>query len=208
MKLFGLTGGIGAGKSAAAEILRSRGVMVLDTDTIARQLVEPGQPALQEIAARFGNGVLTPSGYLDRSALAKLVFGDEAARKDLEAILHPRIRAVWQAEVEKWRQEDCPAGVVVIPLLFETGAESSFDAVICLGCSVATQRERLSQRGWSEAEMDQRLSSQLPLEKKMNRANYVVWNEGSLEALADQLARIIPASKPADYFLDEEAETA
>ena len=208
MKLYGLTGGIGAGKSAAAEILRSRGIMVLDTDTIARQLVEPGQPALLEIVARFGEGVRTADGYLNRAALAKLVFGDETARKDLEAILHPRIRACWQAEVQKWRMEGRQTAVVVIPLLFETGAETAFDAVICLACSAATQRERLQQRGWSEAEINQRIASQMPMEKKMHLASYMVWNEGSLEALADQLAKIIPTPKPADYFLDEEAETA
>ncbi|HEY1171855.1 MAG TPA: dephospho-CoA kinase [Verrucomicrobiae bacterium] len=204
MKLYGLTGGIGAGKSAAAEILRNRGVMVTDTDHLARQLVEPGQPALVEIVARFGNGVLQGE-HLDRRALARIAFGDEAARKDLEGILHPRIRQAWETETQQWRQQGCPVGVVVIPLLFETNAQTSFDAVICLGCSEQTQRQRLYQRGWSDVDINQRISSQLPLEKKMNRANYVIWNEGDLDTLAEQLDRIIPPVKPADYFLDETA---
>ena len=202
MKLYGLTGGIGAGKSAAAEILRSRGVVVTDTDQLARQLVEPGQPALVEIVARFGNGVLQ-GDHLDRRAMARVAFADETARKDLEAILHPRIRQAWEAETERWRQEGFPVGVVVIPLLFETAAEASFDAVICLACSAETQKQRLYQRGWSETDINQRLASQLPLEKKMNRSNFVVWNEGDLLTLAEQLDRIIPHVKPADYFLDE-----
>jgi dephospho-CoA kinase len=202
MKLYGLTGGIGAGKSAAAELLRNRGVMVIDTDQLARQLVEPGQPALVEIVSRFGNGVLL-ADHLDRRALARLVFADETARKDLEAILHPRIRQAWQAETERWRQQGSPVGVVVIPLLYETAAEASFDAVICLACSAETQKHRLYQRGWSDAEIAERLSSQWPLEKKMNKASYVVWNEGDLDTLGGQLDRIIPQVKPADYFLEE-----
>ncbi len=202
MKLYGLTGGIGAGKSAAAEILRSRGVMVTDTDQLARQLVEPGQPALVEIVARFGNGVLQ-GDHLDRRAMARLAFTDEAARKDLEAILHPRIREAWQAETQHWREQGCPVGVVVIPLLFETSAEGTFDAIICLACSVETQKQRLYQRGWSDVDIAQRLASQWPLEKKMNKADFVVWNDGDLAALAEQLDRVIPHIKPADYFLEE-----
>ncbi len=201
MKLYGLTGGIGAGKSAAAEILRSRGIMVTDTDNIARQLVEPGQPALVEIVARFGNGVLQ-GDHLDRRSMARVAFADETARKDLEAILHPRIREAWQTETAKWREEGFLAGVVVIPLLFETAAENYFDAVICLACSAETQKQRLYQRGWSETDIAQRIASQWPLEKKMNKSHFVVWNEGDLLTLAEQLDRIIPQTKPADYFLD------
>lgn len=206
MKLYGLTGGIGAGKSAASEILRNRGIMVIDTDQLARQLVEPGQPALIEIVARFGNGVLMGE-HLDRRAMARVAFADETARKDLEAILHPRIRATWLAETQRWREQGCPVGVVVIPLLYETASEDAFDAVICLACSPETQRNRLYTRGWSDTDIDQRLSSQMPLEKKMNKANFVVWNEGDLASLAAQLDRIIPQVKPADYFL-EDAEPA
>jgi len=175
--------------------------MVTDTDQLARQLVEPGQPALVEIVARFGNGVLQ-GDHLDRRAMARVAFTDETARKDLEAILHPRIRKAWQAETEQWRAEGCPAGVVVIPLLFETAAEECFDEIICLACSAETQRRRLYQRGWSDADIDQRLSTQWPMEQKMAKANYVVWNEGELVTLAGQLDRIIPHAKPADYFLE------
>lgn len=135
MKLFGLTGGIGMGKSTAAKLLAERGLPVLDTDTIAREIVAPGQPALAEITARFGPAILTPDGHLDRARLADLVFADSAARQQLEAILHPRIRAVWIQQTEIWRSEGRPTAIVVIPLLFETAAETSLDATVCIACS-------------------------------------------------------------------------
>ncbi len=191
MKVFGFTGGIGMGKSTAAEILRQRGVALTDSDIIARQVVEPGQPALSEIARAFGAEMLDGAGRLRRDELARRVFADQAAREQLEAILHPRIRAVWQAQVATWRAAGCAAGVAVIPLLFETHAQSHFDATVCLACSAATQRARLLARGWTPEQIDQRTRAQWPIEKKMSLADYVVWTEGSLDVLAEQLARIV-----------------
>lgn len=193
MKTFGLTGGIGMGKSTAAEILRQRGVPLTDSDLIARQVVEPGQPALEEIARAFGPELIDREGRLRRDELAKRVFADEAARKQLEAILHPRIRALWQAQLEAWRSEGRPVAVAVIPLLFETGAEKHFDATICLACSAATQQARLRARGWTPEQIAQRNRAQWPIEKKMTAADYVVWTEGSVETTAAQLERIVPA---------------
>ncbi|MBI2929041.1 MAG: dephospho-CoA kinase [Verrucomicrobia bacterium] len=192
MKTFGLTGGIGMGKSTAAELLLQRGVALSDSDLIARQVVEPGQPALSEIARAFGAEMLDGAGRLRRDELARRVFSDHAARERLEAILHPRIRAVWQARVAEWRAAGRPVGVAMIPLLFETHAQSQFDATICLACSAATQRARLLARGWTPEQIDQRNRAQWPIEKKMGLADYVVWTEGSLAVLAEQLARIIP----------------
>ena len=189
--VYGLTGGIGMGKSTAAEILVRRGVVVVDTDQLARQLVVSGQPALVEIQREFGSKFITSDRQLDRSALARLVFTDAVARQKLEAILHPRIRKGWQAQVDTWRQEGRRAAVVVIPLLFETAAEAHFDKVLCLACSAATQHTRLRARGWSPEQIAQRISAQWPVEKKMNRADYVVWTEGSVAALAEQLERIV-----------------
>ena len=127
MKLFGMTGGIGMGKTTAGDLLRRRGVAVVDTDLIARQVVEPGQPALLEIKTTFGAQMLQPDGRLNREALAHKVFADASARGALEAMLHPRIREIWQAEVEGWRRQDLPVGVVIIPLLFETGSAALFE---------------------------------------------------------------------------------
>jgi len=179
------------GKSAAESFLRQRGVPVVDTDALARQLVEPGQAALDEIRQAFGPDVLGPDGHLRRDELARLVFKDDAARRKLEEILHPRIRSLWREQIELWRKENKPVAVVVIPLLFETGAESELDETICIACTGATQRERLLSRGWTEVEIEQRIRSQLPIEKKMEKADYVIWNEGPLDALAAQLNIIL-----------------
>src|SRR5271157_4619779 len=130
MIVYGLTGGVGMGKSAAAELLRARGVPVVDTDELARQVVEGGQPALAEVSRVFGPEVLGPEGRLRRNELAERVFADPVARKRLEAILHPRIRALWRAQVAAWRKESPPCAAVVIPLLFETGAEAELDETI------------------------------------------------------------------------------
>jgi dephospho-CoA kinase len=191
MKLFGLTGGIGMGKSAAAHILSQRGIMVVDTDELARNIVVPSQPALAEIQRTFGNDVISPEGTLRRDVLARIVFSDPTARQKLEAITHPLIRELWRKQVEMFRKMGAKAACVIIPLLFETNAESEFDATICVGCSAATQRGRLVIRGWGAEQTAQRIAAQFPIEKKIAKANYVVWNEGTLEILAAQLEVIV-----------------
>jgi dephospho-CoA kinase len=191
MKLFGVTGGIAMGKSTAGELLRRRGVAVVDTDTLARQLVEPGQPALAEILEKFGPSVLLDDGRLDRGQLARIVFSNPAARSDLEAILHPRIRAAWGGEAQSWREAGLARGAVVIPLLFETRAASLFDATLCVACSAATQARRLRERGWDAAQIKQRLEAQWPAERKIALADYVVWTDTTLEAHAAQLLRVL-----------------
>jgi dephospho-CoA kinase len=190
MKVCGLTGGVGMGKSTAAEFLRARGAQVVDTDELARQLVQPGQPALTEIQTAFGRDLIVPDGRLRRDELARIVFADAAARQKLEAILHPRIRERWLAQVEIWRKENRALAVVVIPLLFETQAESHFDKIICVACSAPTQRQRLLSRGWAPEQIKQRLAAQWPVEQKISRADFVVWTDGALDAHAQQLERI------------------
>jgi len=191
MKLFGLTGGVGMGKSAATQILAQRAVPFIDTDVLARKIVEPGQPALAEIQRAFGANVIAPDGHLRRDELARIVFSDPAARHTLESLTHPRIRELWKQEVEQWRAQQSRIGVVVIPLLFETGAEKEFDATICIACSTVTQGKRLSERGWNPEQISQRLAAQWAIEKKIAKADFVVWSEGSLEILAAQLDRIV-----------------
>lgn len=190
MKLLGLTGGIGMGKSTAAEFLRRRGAPVADADELARQFVQPGQPALNEIQAVFGEKIVAPGGRLRRDELARIVFSDATARENLEAILHPRIRERWLAQVKTWRQENRPLAVVVIPLLFETRAESHFDKIICVACSAPAQRERLLARGWTPEQIQQRLAAQWPVEQKISRADFVVWTDGAPDTLARQIERI------------------
>ncbi len=191
MKTFGITGGIGMGKSTAAAILRERGVTVVDTDDLARQIVEPGEPALAEIQSAFGPGFLGDDGYLKRDQLASLVFSNPDARAKLESILHPRIRSLWETQLETWRAEGRAVAAVVIPLLFETKAESAFDSVICLACSDATQHARLTSRGWLSDQIKQRIAAQLPAAEKMSRADHVVWTEGDVATTAKQLQRIM-----------------
>ena len=195
MKVLGLTGGIGMGKSTCAELLRARNLPVVDTDDLARTVVEPGQPALAEIRAAFGAQMIDKDGHLNRDELARSVFSDPAARKRLESILHPRIRDLWWAQAKEWEAQAHPLGVVVIPLLFETGAESEMDATVCLACSEATQHERLAARGWSGEQIDQRIRAQWPIEQKLAKSDYVIWTEIGLDVHADQLDQILRAIK-------------
>ena len=191
MKLLGLTGGIGMGKSAVAALLEQHGMPVVDTDLIARQVVEPGQPALAEIAACFGSEVLATDGKLRRDEVARRVFAVESLRRQLEAITHPRIRAAWRAQAETWRTAGQTRAAVVIPLLFETAAENEFDAVLCVACSAATQRRRLQARGWSDEQIAQRNAAQWPIEKKMALANAVIWTEGAMTSTARQVEQLL-----------------
>ena len=179
------------GKSTAAVFFQQQGVRVVDTDEIARELVQPGQPALAEIRRHFGPAVFSAPGELNRAELARVVFKSESERKKLEAILHPRIREAWSAQVETWRQEKCPLALVVIPLLFETQAENHFDRIICVACSAASQHERLLQRGWTPEQIRQRLAAQLPVEQKIARSHFVIWTEGALAACSRQVENIL-----------------
>jgi len=191
MNLIGLTGGIGMGKSTCADLLRQRGLPVIDTDLLAREVVEPGRPAWEQIRKLFGDEILGPGGQVRRDELARQIFSDESRRQQLEAIVHPPIRDAWLAQAERWRAEKQTRGVVVIPLLFETNASSSFDTIICVACSATTQRQRLLARGWTPEQVEQRIRAQWPIEKKMALANYVVWTEGDLDLHVKQIDRIL-----------------
>jgi dephospho-CoA kinase len=191
MILLGLTGSVGMGKSTTASFLERMGLPVIDTDQLARQVVEPGQPALTEIEQSFGRGVIGPDGGLRRDEMARLVFADDAKRRQLEAILHPRIRQLWLAQAAAWRAENQPLAAVVIPLLFETGAEEEFDAILCTACSAASQRRRLEARGWNAAQIEQRIAAQWPAQKKMDLAHFVIWTEPGLEIHAAQVRKVV-----------------
>ena len=191
MTLIGLTGGVGMGKSTSASLLEQRGIPVVDTDVLARKVVEKGQPALEEIGRVFGKNVIAADGGLRRGQMARLVFSDDAKRRQLEAILHPKIRELWLGQVASWRNQHQPMAVVVIPLLFETDAAAQFDSIICVACSAASQRKRLQARGWNDEQIDQRLAAQWPVQKKMGLSDYVVWTEPDTGTHAAQLERIL-----------------
>jgi dephospho-CoA kinase len=191
VKLLGITGGVGMGKSTAQSILASRSIPTIDTDELARALVEPGQPTLRDIESEFGREVLHLDGSLKRDVLAARVFGDADSRARLESILHPRIRAAWLKDVERWRQANVPIGAIVIPLLFETEGADDFDVLVCIACSAETQQVRLKPRGWSASEIEQRIASQWPIQKKMDLSDHVVWTEGDLRSHEQQWNRLL-----------------
>ena len=190
-RVIGITGGVGMGKSTAAKLLREQGVPVLDSDDIAREVVAVGEPALMEISEIFGADFLNAKGQLDRAKMAAHIFGNDAEREKLETIIHPRVRERWLAQMETWRADDVPLGVVVIPLLFEVGAEAEFDFIICVACTGNTQRERLRARGWDDAQIAARIAAQMDVAQKIERADQVVWTEGDVGLLREQLQRIL-----------------
>ena len=174
------------GKSTAAGFLLKNGAKVSDSDALAREFVEPGQPALMEIVDAFGDGVLRKDGSLDRAKMSALVFNDSTAREKLEGILHPRIREAWQARLDGWAADGEQLAVAVIPLLFETQGEANFDRTVCVACSPEVQRERLKSRGWSDGEIERRVAAQMGVDEKMKRSDHVVWTDGTIEAQAAQ----------------------
>ena len=189
MLRVGLSGGIGAGKSAVSSRLAERGAVVIDSDVLAREVVARGTDGLDEVVAAFGSGVLTADGELDRPALGKIVFGDEAARRRLEAIIHPRVRAR-AAQIEAGAAADA---IVVhdIPLLVETGQAGGFDVVLVVDVPVEVQVERLTaQRGMAAEEAQRRIASQASREDRLAVADVVVDNAGTLADLERRLDEV------------------
>jgi len=189
MLRVGLTGGIGAGKGEVARRLAGYGALVIDADQVAREVVAPGTPGLDEVVAAFGPGVLRPDGSLDRALLGEIVFSDPALRGKLNAIVHPRVG-------ERMREIEETAGeqdVVVheIPLLAENGLAGAFDVVVVVDAPPAVQVERLvSIRGLTESHALARMSAQATREERLAVATMVVDNSGSLDDLDDRVARL------------------
>lgn len=185
---IGLTGGIGSGKSEVARQFSALGAVVIDTDIIARQLVEPGQPALAEIAAVFGREVIDSSGRLDRTRLRRLVFPDPARRKQLEDILHPRIRAQSLKETDR---TDAPYCILVIPLLVETAADYQLDRILLVDCPEALQRLRIRTRDMlNDAEIDDILAAQASRTARQAVADDIILNDRDLQALTVAVERL------------------
>ncbi len=188
MLRVGLTGGIGSGKSEVAKVLSTCGALVIDADLLAREVVEVGTEGLAEVVAAFGPEVLLPDGSLDRARLGKLVFADTAdasARRRLEEIVHPRVRAR-AAEIEGLG--DARTVVVhVIPLLVETGQADSFDVLVVVDAPEDVQVERLARtRGMSAEEARARIAAQVNREERRAAADVVIDNAGDLDALRAQ----------------------
>jgi len=190
--LVGLTGGIGSGKSTVARLLEARGAVVVDADAVAREVVEPGTPALAALVERFGDGVLGPDGALDRQALAALAFVDEASRKDLEAITHPAINE----EFLRRMQAAPPDAIVVcdVPLLAESeqARGRGYPIVIVVEAPAPLRLDRLEGRGVDRADAERRMAAQATDEERRALATHVVDNSGDLAALEAQVAALWP----------------
>ena len=189
MFVIGLTGGIGSGKSTAAGVFGDLGAAVVDTDEIARELTVPGGAAIPAIRERFGADFLTPDGALDRTRMRLLVFRDQAAKKKLEAILHPLIRAEAVARIAAAVQ---PYVVAVVPLLLETGAYRELtDRVLVVDCPEEEQVRRAAQRsGLTDEDVRAIMAAQLPRAERLARADDVLENTGSIARLRAQVARL------------------
>ena len=193
MLRIGLTGGLATGKSHVRVRVATIGLPTIDADTIAREVVRPGEPAWRDIRQRFSNDIWKTDGSLNRAALASIIFSDEAARKDLEDILHPRVYSVirnWLNELAQARIHR--AAVAEIPLLYETGHDDDFDKVIVVECEAKTQLQRVMARdGLSKEDAQQRIAIQLPTAQKAAKADIVISTDGTLEEPDAQIDRFV-----------------
>jgi len=188
MFTIGLTGGIGSGKSAVAQEFENLGVPVFDTDSLARQVVAPGQPAFNEIVKSFGMQVQTKDGTLDRQLLRQIVFNDVTARDQLEAIVHPRIRQALQQQINSCDAAYC---VAVIPLLVEKNWQALVDRIVVVDVPEHIQLERASQRDHLSTDtIRQIMANQASRQSRLSHADDVIDNTGSLDALKDQVTRL------------------
>lgn len=183
---IGLTGGIASGKSTVGEQLARLGALVVDSDQLARDVVAPGTPGLAQVVRRFGDGVLLPGGGLDRPALGALVFTDEQARADLNAIVHPLVRAA-AASIEAQVADPYAIVVQMIPLLVETGQQHDFDALVVVDVDEQVQLERLMVRnGLDEQQARARISAQASRVERLRVATFVIRNDAGLDELAER----------------------
>ena len=187
-----LTGGIATGKSHCLRRFTELGAPTIDADTLAKHAVEAGTAGFRAVVERFGTSVVAADGTLDRAALGNVVFGDDAARHALEAIIHPSVRSA----ITRWfesldREPGVRAGIADIPLLFETGRDKDFDVVVVAACAPATQKARLMTRdGFTEEQADQRIRAQMPIDDKARRARYVISTEGTIAETDRQVAEV------------------
>ena len=183
--ILGITGGIGSGKSAATQWFESQGIRVIDADVVAREIVEPGQPALQKIQQLFGDWVLLEDGHLDRRALREHIFQFPEARHSLEQITHPAIR---QSIIQQLQQTESPYVILVSPLLFETNQHELVHHTLLIDANEQTQLQRASQRdGQTEEQIRKIIAAQMSRTQKQQLANDIVLNDGLLAHLHKQL---------------------
>ncbi len=188
MLRLGLTGGIASGKSAVAAMLRELGFSVLDADSLAHKLIEPGQPAYEEVLCEFGSVITDGQGRVDRAKLAALVFADRAKLDRLNAIVHPRVAEVVLRQFDEWQRNGWRvAAFVEAALLIESGIHKHLDGLVVAWCRPEQQLERLTARGLSEAEARRRIAAQMPVEEKLRHATEKIDCSGTLEQTRRQV---------------------
>ena len=187
-KIFGLTGGIGSGKSTVAGIFQELGAEIVDADHLARLAVAPGSPGLARIAETFGKDILLQDGTLDRPALGKLVFSDESKRKQLNAIVHPEVQRLALEAFQRLIEAGANFILYDVPLLYESKLESMFSEVVVVHVPRETQLQRVMKRdNLSEKEVEQRLAAQMSLDLKAEKADYLIDNSRTLEETREQV---------------------
>jgi len=195
MRVFGLTGNIGSGKSTVAAMFREAGIPVLDADRISREVTPPGSPAFRDVVKEFGPGILGPDGAIDRERLAEIVFSDPSRRARLERITHPAILDAMKESLEALAREGHAVAIVEAALIHESGRKGLFEAVISVRCDPSVQLRRLAGRGGMTREQAAaRAAAQMGAEQKARASEYVVDNSGDLESTrrqVDRLARIL-----------------
>jgi dephospho-CoA kinase len=192
VKLIGLTGGIASGKSTVAAILRKLGAAIVNADELSREVVQPDQPAWHEIVASFGSSILQEDRSLDRRKLRKVVFDDPEARKKLESIIHPRVRALADKRIRELADAGNSVIVYEIPLLFEGNHHLWLRPVVLVACDVEVQKHRVRERDHlTDEEAQRHLDAQMSLSEKRRLADYVIENSGSLEELEQQVREVL-----------------
>ncbi|MEY4636599.1 MAG: Dephospho-CoA kinase [Acidobacteriota bacterium] len=191
IRKIALTGGIATGKTYVSDRLRAAGVPIVDADILAREVVALGTPALAAIRQRFGPDVIRRDGTMDRIRVGQIIFKDKRARQDLEAIIHPAV----QKAIDKYfaaLPKKTPFAVADIPLLYETGGENQFSDVIVVACPRAMQLSRVMERNQlSKEDAERRLAAQWPIEKKAEKATYVIKTDGTFDETNAQVDKLI-----------------
>ena len=185
--LIGITGGFGTGKSLAGEILEELGIIVIDTDEIVRNLLKTKNNVTQKIQNEFGSSVVSNKSdeYIDRKTLASLVFNDNSKRKKLELIIHPEVNKILDFFISQNKDKSIIA--VLIPLLFECGLENSYNEIWCITCKSEIQLGRLLKKGFTQEEIKLRVNSQLPIDVKVKKSDFVIDNSGTIDETKNQI---------------------
>ncbi|MEI9951429.1 MAG: dephospho-CoA kinase [Pseudomonadota bacterium] len=194
LRVFGLTGGIGSGKSAVAQRLRARGLPVVNADDLARVAVARGSVGLELVTDYFGPGVLTSEGELDRAQLGQIVFSDPEARRMLDSMIHPIVRQLAAARFQEIGERGEPLACYEVPLLYEGRQDLTYHPVLVVSAPLALREQRIAQRdGLNAKQIAARIAAQMPLEEKVRRADYVLDNSGSVQELAEGTDRVLAA---------------